>query len=67
MTMQTLEELQHSIGGRPKFKLRRKKVRLSFYLDIQEANVLRVYADSDGKTISQVAREAIKKLIQSEQ
>ncbi len=41
MTMQTLEELQHSIGGRPKFKLRRKKVRLSFYLDIREAQRLK--------------------------
>lgn len=32
MTMQTLSELEHSIGGRPKMKLRKKKVRLSFYL-----------------------------------
>lgn len=66
MTMQTLEELQHSIGGRPKFKLRRKKVRLSFYLDIREAELLKAYAEANDKTLSKVAREAIKKLMRNE-
>jgi len=53
MTMQTLEESQHSIGGRPKMKLRRKKVRLSFYLDIREAQRLKEHAEANDKTLSQ--------------
>ena len=63
MTMQTLEELQNSIGGRPKFKLRRKKVRLSFYLDIREAEFLKAYAEANDKTISKVVRELLKPLL----
>jgi len=60
MKMQTLEELQHSIGGRPKFTLQRKKVRLSFYLDIREAQRLKEHAEDSDKTLSQVVREALK-------
>ena len=56
MTMQTLEELQHSISGRPKFKLQRKKVRLCFYLDIKEAQRLKNHAEANDKTLSQVVR-----------
>lgn len=63
MKMQTLEELQHSIGGRPKFKLQRKKVRLSFYLDIREAQRLKDHAEVNEKTVSQVARESLKALL----
>jgi len=59
MTMQTLEELQHSIGGRPKFKLQRKKVRLSFYLDIREAELLKAHAEANDKTLSLVVRESL--------
>jgi len=66
MTMQTLEELQHSIGGRPKFKLRRKKVRLSFYLDIREAELLKEHAEADDKAISQVVRESLNIFIKSQ-
>tara|TARA_B110000467_G_C18265731_1_gene449133 strand:+ start:19 stop:213 length:195 start_codon:yes stop_codon:yes gene_type:complete len=61
--MQTLEELQHSIGGRPKFKLRRKKVRLSFYLDIREAELLKAHAEAKDKTLSKVVRESLKVVI----
>ena len=64
MTMQTLEELQHSIGGRPKFKLRRKKIRLSFYLDIRETELLKAYAEASDKTLSKVVRESLKPLFQ---
>ena len=64
MTMQTLEELQHSIGGRPKFKLRRKKVRLSFYLDIREAELLKAHAEANDMTLSKVVRESLKPLFQ---
>lgn len=65
MTMQTLEELQHSIGGRPKFKLQRKKVRLSFYLDIREAQLLKNHAEANDKTLSQVVRESLTSLLKS--
>ena len=65
MTMQTLEELEHSIGGRPKMKLRRKKVRLSFYLDIRETERLKEHAEVNGKTLSQVVRESLKPLLKS--
>jgi len=64
MTMQTLEELQHSIGGRPKMKLRRKKVRLSFYLDIRETERLKEHAEVNDKTLSQVVRESLKVVIE---
>jgi len=63
MTMQTLEELQNSIGGRPKFKLCRKKVRLSFYLDIREAELLKDHAEVNDKTLSKVVRESLKAVI----
>lgn len=63
MTMQTLEELQHSIGGRPKFKLQRKKVRLSFYLDIREAQRLKDHAEVNDKTLSQAVRETLKAIL----
>lgn len=63
--MQTLEELQHSIGGRPKFKLQRKKVRLSFYLDIRETQLLKNHANANDKTLSQVVRESLTSLLES--
>ena len=65
MTMQTLEELQRSIGGRPKFKLQRKKVRLSFYLDIREAQQLKDHAEVTDNTLSQVVRESLSSLLKS--
>ena len=63
MKMQTLSELEHSIGGRPKMKLCRKKVRLSFYLGVRENENLKKYADSHDKSISQVVRESLKPLL----
>jgi hypothetical protein len=63
MTMQTLSELEHSIGGRPKMKLRRKKVRLSFYLGVKENENLKKYADNNDKSISQIVRESLKPLL----
>ncbi|MFB0998773.1 MAG: hypothetical protein QMC13_00870 [Colwellia sp.] len=65
MTMQTLSELEHSIGGRPKMKLRKKKVRLSFYLDIKETQQLKEHAEASDKTISQVVRESLKPMLKS--
>lgn len=61
--MQTLSELEHSIGGRPKMKLRRKKVTLSFYLGVKENEHLKKYADKNDKSISQIVRESLKQLL----
>jgi len=63
MKMQTLSELEHAIGGRPKRILRKKKIRLSFYLDLKEAEQLKVFADDHDKTISKVVRESLKAVI----
>jgi hypothetical protein len=63
MKMQTLDELEHSVGGRPKFKLRRKKVRVSFYLGLEEAENLKEYADNHDKSTSQIVRESLKTLL----
>ncbi len=63
MKMQTLSELEHAIGGRPKKALRKKKVRLSFYLDLKEAQLLNEYAETHDKTISKVVREMLQAVI----
>jgi len=60
MKIQTLNQLEHAIGGRPKMKLRRKKVRLSFYLSPNEAKQLKVYADNHDKTVSELVRSLLK-------
>lgn len=65
MKMQTLAELELSIGGRPKKALRKKKIRLSFYLDLKEAQLLNEYAETHDKTISKVVRESLKALLKS--
>lgn len=62
MKIQTLSQLEHAIGGRPKMKLRRKKIRLSFYLNINEAELLKIYAEDNDKTVSQIVRELLKPL-----
>ena len=43
-------------------KLRRKKIRLSFYLNINEAELLKIYAEDNDKTVSQIVRELLKPL-----
>jgi hypothetical protein len=63
MKMQTLSELEHSIGCRPKMKLRRKNVRLSFYHGVKEAENLKKYADNNDKSNSQIVRESLMLLL----
>lgn len=63
MQLQTLKELEHSIGGRPKFKLRQKKVRLSFYLGIRECEYLKAYATTHELSISEIVRGRLKPLL----
>jgi hypothetical protein len=61
--MQTLSQLEHALGGRPKMKLRLKKIRLSFYLNIKEAELLKTYAEDNDTTVSQIVRELLKPLV----
>ncbi len=63
MQLQTLKELEDSIGGRPKFKLRKKKVRLSFYLGIKECEYLKAYAATHELSISEIVRDKLKPLL----
>ena len=63
MQLQTLKELEHSIGGRPKFQLRRKKVRLSFYLGLRECEYLKAYATAHELSISEIVRGQLKPLL----
>jgi hypothetical protein len=65
MKMQTLSELEHAIGGRPKMKLRQKKIRLSFYLNIKEARLLKKHAEINDVTVSQIVRELLKPTLSS--
>lgn len=63
MRLQTLKELEDSIGGRPKFQLRQKKVRLSFYLGLRECEYLKAYADTHELSISEIVRGQLKPLL----
>ncbi|MDG1732373.1 MAG: hypothetical protein P8M49_10680 [Thalassotalea sp.] len=65
MKMQTLSELEYAIGGRPKMKLRQKKIRLSFYLNIKEAALLKKHAEINDVTVSQIVRELLKPMVNS--
>ena len=56
MKLQTLKELEHSIGGRPRFQLRRKKVRVSFYLGLRECKYLKANATAHELSISEINR-----------
>lgn len=66
MKLQTLEGVGKTMGGRPKMKLHKKKVRLSFYLDIGEVQQLKNHAEANDKTMSQVVRDALKVMILKE-
>ena len=63
MQLQTLKELEDSIGGRPKFQLRQKKVRLSFYLGVRECEYLKAYASAHELSISKIVRGRLKPLL----
>lgn len=63
MQLQTLKELEDSIGGRPKFQLRQKKVRLSFYLGMRECEYLKAYATTHELSISEIVRGQLKPLL----
>ncbi len=58
MPLQTLNEIEQSIGGRPrKFQ---PKVRLSVYLSPSEARQLQTESDHQGVSMSQIIRSLIR-------
>lgn len=63
MQLQTLKELEDFIGGRPKFQLRQKKVRLSFYLGMRECEYLKAYATTHELSNSEIVRGQLKPLL----
>lgn len=63
MSLQTLKELESTIGGRP--PLPSKKCRLSFYLVPDEALKLKAYAIKQDTTVSKIVRNLLKPLVSS--
>ena len=59
--MQTLEELEGSIGGRPLSA--NKKCRMTFYLNTDDAVKLKVYAVELDTTVSKIVRNLLKPLV----
>lgn len=59
--MQTLEELEASIGGRPLSA--NKKCRMTFYLNSDEAIKLKLYAIEKDTTVSKIVRNLLKPLV----
>ena len=63
MKLETLNEIEKSIGGRPKSA--NPKVRLSFYLSPCEAEQLKMYVVKSDSTVSEIVRRLIRSLINS--
>lgn len=58
MKLQTLEEVETSIGGRP--KLIDKAARMTFFVSDSEARQLKKIAVESDRTISQIIRMLVK-------
>jgi len=57
MKLQSLSDLEKSIGGRPKSD--KKKVRMTFYLSEDEAQLLRAKATEKSLGMSQLVRTLV--------
>ncbi len=60
MKVQTLAEIEHSIGGRPKSQ--HKKVRMTYYLDRADFKRLKAHSVFVDKPISVIVRDLLKTL-----
>lgn len=58
MKLQTIEEVEHAIGGRPKKTVASE--RMTFYLSAPEAIQLRTRAEAADQSISQIIRALTK-------
>lgn len=65
MTLQTLADLEHSIGGRPKHSA--TMVRMTFYLPDKEAAKLKQLASDRGQNISELVRQRVWPLLTGEE
>ncbi|MCP4595395.1 hypothetical protein [Neptuniibacter sp.] len=65
MKLKTLSELEHSLGGRP--RTAKTKVRMSFYLTQEEAELLRIASENEARPVSQQVRLLIRKFIEQQQ
>lgn len=63
MKLQTLEEVEKSVGGRPPRKKGHKSERLTFYLPLKEAEQLREIAESTDQTVSQILRRLVRDFV----
>ena len=63
MKIQTLKEIEHTLGGRD--KTNNRKVRLTFYLNPSEARELKQYSLRHDISISEIVRQSLKFLIKS--
>lgn len=61
MKLQSLDELELSIGGRPKAK--NKKTRIAFYIDKRDHVLLKEYSESVDLPVSEIVRNAVKVFI----
>jgi len=61
MKLQTLDEVERAIGGRP--RLAQTKVRQSLYVTVQESERLRDLAEQRGLPISQLLRSIVKRYL----
>ena len=61
MNLPTIEEVEHSVGGRP--KMINPKVRLSFYFSPDEEQSMRMLAEKESTSISSIMRIVVMKYI----
>lgn len=61
MKLQTLADIEHAIGGRP--KLEDPKIRLSFYLSSSETQQLKAIASHSSLPLSQFIRAIINRYL----
>ena len=61
MKLQTLSQLEKSVGGRP--KMVEPKVRMSFYLTQTESEQLRSLSEDEARPLSQQVRQIIREYL----
>ena len=61
MKLQTLSQLEQSVGGRP--KVVESKVRMSFYLTQTESAQLRALSNDEARPLSQQVRQIIREYL----
>lgn len=65
MKLQTLAQLEHSVGGRP--KAMKTEIRMSFYLTPEEAELLRILSENEARPVSQQVRLLIRQYLSKRQ